>query len=599
MERTALYIRVSSIDQVRRGVSIPDQLARLRCEARNAGATIVAEFIDQARSGTSAAKRPDYQRLLAAARRRAFDCVRVESVDRGHRNDTERRQFETEMQALGIRVIYSGEAEQQAPQYRKFNRGIRGVVAELEADETSDRTYKRHLYRAKQGKWRGGNIPFGVQPDGQGWFLPDPATYDLLLWILERRADGLGYHRIAKLLNGGIQIGGDPQAVPPTPGLLAYQRRPYLERQDPETGDIIRLDRRLPDGRWKPQMIARICQGAVSGVYAGILHWGARFNRFAEYDSDGKPKEAVQVDTGRPLVDRELLARVQLVELSVSGNTSTGPRIDNRYVLTTMVRCGMCGRAMHGYTTSRYKAKKCYKYRKYRCAGRSNRPGACTMTILGAAQLEQVVLATIFAETSRVAPRALLAALNEAAARRRTELTTALEVLSLQHQELAGRRDEALDALVQTRDLSDMLRRALRDRAEATITELVTIEGQQQILRAGLDSLDAQTRSIEQILRQPNLDPARWEEPSVNAALQRALHIMVRRIEVLKVAQRNYTVKIWLPDAINWQFSEIVTHESAWGSNPPAKLVTPPTRFEDEDSHRATSALGAHCSRAI
>ncbi len=220
------------------------------------------------------------------------------------------------------------------------------------------------------------------------------------------------------------------------------------------------------------------------------------------------------------------------------------------------------------------------------------------MTILGAEQLEQVVLEAVFAETSRVAPRALLAALNEAAARRRTELTTALEVLAKQHQELARRRAEALDALVQTRNLSDMRRQALSDRTEAIITELATIEAQQQTLRAGLDSLDAQTRSIEQILRQPNLDPARWEEPSVNAALQRALHIMVRRVEVLKVAPQNYTVKIWLPDAVNWQFSEIVTHESAWESNPPAKLVTPPTRFEDEGDHRATSALGTHSTRA-
>jgi hypothetical protein len=36
---------------------------------------------------------------------------------------------------------------------------------------------------------------------------------------------------------------------------------------------------------------------------------------------------------------------------------------------------------------------------------------------------------------------------------------------------------------------------------------------------------------------------------------------------------------------------ETATHESAWESNPPATLVTPPTRFEDEGCHRATSAL--------
>ena len=34
--------------------------------------------------------------------------------------------------------------------------------------------------------------------------------------------------------------------------------------------------------------------------------------------------------------------------------------------------------------------------------------------------------------------------------------------------------------------------------------------------------------------------------------------------------------------------------ESAWESNPPAELVTPPNRFEDGDQHRPTPALAAH-----
>ena len=129
MKRTALYLRCSSLDQLQRGFSIPDQLARLRGEARAAGEAIAGEYIDQARSGTSATKRREYQRLLADARQHMFDRVRVESVDRGHRNDTERRQFEDELRALDIQVVYSGEPEQQAPQYRKFNRAMRGVVA--------------------------------------------------------------------------------------------------------------------------------------------------------------------------------------------------------------------------------------------------------------------------------------------------------------------------------------------------------------------------------------------------------------------------------------------------------------------------------------
>jgi DNA invertase Pin-like site-specific DNA recombinase len=90
MTRTALYVRFSSARQVG-GASLPDQLARLRADCLASGETISGEYIDQARSGASAAKRPAYQQLLAAARQGEFDRVRVESVDRGHRNDTERR----------------------------------------------------------------------------------------------------------------------------------------------------------------------------------------------------------------------------------------------------------------------------------------------------------------------------------------------------------------------------------------------------------------------------------------------------------------------------------------------------------------------------
>ncbi|MFL5806101.1 MAG: recombinase family protein [Roseiflexaceae bacterium] len=163
------------------GFSIPDQLARLRAEASAAGERVVAEFIDQARSGASAAKRSEYQSLLAGARRHEFDRVRVESVDRGHRNDFERREFEQEMQALGIEVVYSGEPEKQAPQYRKLQRGIKGVLAEWESDETSQRTYKRQRYRAQKGMWCGGPRPYGLQSDGKGWFEPDPEAYTVLL----------------------------------------------------------------------------------------------------------------------------------------------------------------------------------------------------------------------------------------------------------------------------------------------------------------------------------------------------------------------------------------------------------------------------------
>lgn len=78
------------------------------------------------------------------------------------------------------------------------------------------------------------------------------------------------------------------------------------------------------------------------------------------------------VDTGRPLIESDLLSRVQAVELAAKGG-SNAPRVDNQYVLARLLHCGTCGRTMPGYTTSKYKGERCYKYRKYGCTGRSNR----------------------------------------------------------------------------------------------------------------------------------------------------------------------------------------------------------------------------------
>ncbi|WP_322493689.1 hypothetical protein [Chloroflexus sp.] len=95
----------------------------------------------------------------------------------------------------------------------------------------------------------------------------------------------------------------------PTPGLLSYQRRPYLERQDPETGEVIHEPRRVPAGTWIAFTVNEICQKAVDGVYAGVLRWGENANRFRE-DADGNLKRPVRVETGKPLVPESLLQRV-------------------------------------------------------------------------------------------------------------------------------------------------------------------------------------------------------------------------------------------------------------------------------------------------
>lgn len=555
--RTALYIRCSSIDQIKHGFSIPDQLARLRAETQKAGETVAAEFIDQARSGTSAAKRKDYQKLLAAARRGEFNRVRVESVDRGHRNDLERRLFEAELSALGISLLYNGEPEKQAPQYRKFNRNLRGVVAELESDEASQRTYKRHLYRAQQGKWRGGNIPYGIRPDGHGWFEPDPASYDVLLWLLGKRGQGLSYHAITRMLNTGIVLKeGEEASVPPTPGLLIYQRRPYHERQDPETGQVIHEPRRVPSGTWIAATVRKICEAAVDGVYAGVLRWGETSNRFDE-DADGNIKRPLRVDTERPLIPESLLRRVQAVELAVKDGDVTPISPFNSFLLASL-RCGQCGESVGGYTSTKYKKEKKYRYRKYRCSGRVNRPGSCQMPMLLADELEQVVLEVVLADIKQYSQEALLAQINEATERRRAELLKAVNLAEQHLADLVQRRKVALDALTfQFKGVSERTQAALAQQADEAVVACDEAEEQLRKLQLGIEVLDEKARAIELTLTDPFLDPARWNEPEAHFALKRALSLLVHGMTLRKEAPGAYYVEVEL-----YEIRESVSFES-------------------------------------
>jgi DNA invertase Pin-like site-specific DNA recombinase len=140
MMTTGLYICFSGR---RHGISIPNQRAQLRIEAHATGELIVAEYVDQARTGTTTQRTED-QRMVAHAKVGVFRRIRVESVDREHRNDFNRRAVEDEMQRYGVQVVYSGEPKRQAAPFRTLHQGIRGVVAACESDEISGRTDKRH-----------------------------------------------------------------------------------------------------------------------------------------------------------------------------------------------------------------------------------------------------------------------------------------------------------------------------------------------------------------------------------------------------------------------------------------------------------------------
>ena len=149
--KAAAYARYSTDDQ--KASRVDDQLALLHREAPRFGVTITAEFRDDAVSGASL-RRPGYQALMAAARRRDIDAIIVEDQSRLWR-DQEMHAALRHLRFLGVRV-FSVAAGELTGETGKMVATIAGLKAELDLDETRRRVQRSLRARVERGFSPGG-----------------------------------------------------------------------------------------------------------------------------------------------------------------------------------------------------------------------------------------------------------------------------------------------------------------------------------------------------------------------------------------------------------------------------------------------------------
>jgi len=132
--RAAIYARVSTADQR------PEvQTHRLREYAGARGFELVEEFVDHGVSGAKTS-RPALDRLVAGARRRAFDAVLVVKLDRLARSVHHLTQVATELEALGVGLVVLDQALDTTTPSGRLLFHMLGAIAEFERDLIRERT---------------------------------------------------------------------------------------------------------------------------------------------------------------------------------------------------------------------------------------------------------------------------------------------------------------------------------------------------------------------------------------------------------------------------------------------------------------------------
>ena len=344
----ALYARVSS-DRQDVDLSVAAQLRALRDYADKNGYHVAREYIDEAESGRIA-DRPQFSKMIDEASKATapFKEILVWKFSRFTRKREHAVAFKSMLRRKGIRVVSITENADDSATGRLLE-GIIESVDEFYSENLAQEVVRGMREAASRGFWVASRVPYGfskvmVQDGGKKrpTLEPDPATAPVVERIFDMAESGTGILDITKTLN-------DEGIANPTGRLWSKNGVHIILRNE---------------------------------VYTGTLLWGV----------DAKDKaEPVRVEKAFPaIVSKSRFKRVNRKLRSRAPRRAHPRRVGSTYLLSGLVRCKSCRRALSGQDA------KSGQFAYYVCQSLLKRgSGTCATPRLNARRFEEKVVGKI------------------------------------------------------------------------------------------------------------------------------------------------------------------------------------------------------------
>ena len=319
VNRAAIYARVSDKSQDGEDkTSIAEQIGDMEAYCQGKGLTITARYQEVGRGWSK--KRPEFQRMLADARRGLFDTIVCWKSDRLSRGMYPAAALMEVVEAHQIRL----EAVMDAIDMKTF--GLMAAIAKIELDNFRERSTMGKRGTAKQGRVPTGGLPYGyrIGDDGMPQVVEEQAEVVRRIFHMYVN-DGMGTRSIAaRLTDEGIPI---------------------------QTGKPM----------WRQSYVHHVLGNAT---YTGTWVYGKSRHISTEdgmrvYD---QPKETwIEIPIPQ-LIDDETWELAQGLKKQRSRRAKRNTKVT--YLLQHLLRCGECGRNFHArssWTTTSVRNGKSYK----------------------------------------------------------------------------------------------------------------------------------------------------------------------------------------------------------------------------------------------
>ena len=191
------YVRVSTADQARDGVSLAAQQAKIAAWCAVMGYALTQTYADEGLSGYSMATRPGLQDAVDAVCALGGVLV-VYSLSRLARNTAETLALSERLNQVGADLVSLSEDINTTTAAGKMVFRMLAVLAEFERDQIAERTTMALAHKKAQGQRISRYVPYGMQLAGDGVHLePCPAEQAVMALARTLHATGLSSRTIA------------------------------------------------------------------------------------------------------------------------------------------------------------------------------------------------------------------------------------------------------------------------------------------------------------------------------------------------------------------------------------------------------------------
>lgn len=337
-----IYIRVSTAMQVD-GYSLEAQRDRLIKYAEFQDMEVVRVYCDAGKSGKNITGRPEFSQMLqdVADERDGVDYILVFKLSRFGRNAADVLNSLQYIQDFGVNLICVEDGIDSSKDSGKLTITVLSAVAEIERENILVQTMEGRKQKAREGKWNGGQAPFGYSLDAQSSSLEvNPEEAEIVKIIFDKFVySDMGADSIANFLNEH-----------------GYEKSKYREHELNyfSRGLIIKiLD--------NPVYVGKIAYGKMKTEK--IKGTRDQYHRVKSDDfllADGKHEAIIDPDLWEG-------AREKRKQTGVKWNKTHS--LEHEHILSGIVKCPICGTGLAGMVRRR-KNKKTGEYKDdffYRC----------------------------------------------------------------------------------------------------------------------------------------------------------------------------------------------------------------------------------------